>query len=196
MGSSSSKQQERREQRHKDFHSFRERIYNSVSDEVARRMMLQREVQMSVNIAKARDTLQIFGPLWLTLTTGIVTAVALKKPVPHVAGIPVVVGGLALTNMADMAYGNKLQRVSKEAERIMEHERYRFVAPKQVSRGVFNMLWKDTHHVQVSLESIFFFLFHTDCISHIGYLSCSGTLFQVLFRRRQGCALGRRHTGP
>ena len=32
--------------------------------------------------------------------------------------------GFVLCNMADMAYGTKLTRVTKEAEYIMEHERY------------------------------------------------------------------------
>ena len=40
-------------------------------------------------------------------------------------------GGFGLANMADMAYGNKLTRVVKEAEHIMENERGRFIPPKQ-----------------------------------------------------------------
>lgn len=37
--------------------------------------------------------------------------------------MPIVIGSLVLGNMADMAYGNKLARVTKEAEYIMEFER-------------------------------------------------------------------------
>lgn len=47
------------------------------------------------------------------------------------AGVPVVVGGLVLGNIADMAYGNKLARVSKEAEHIIKHERARLVPMEQ-----------------------------------------------------------------
>ena len=47
------------------------------------------------------------------------------------ASVPIVVGGLVLGNIADMAYGNKLSRVSKEAEHIIEYERARLVPMKQ-----------------------------------------------------------------
>mmetsp|Transcript_1534 Transcript_1534/g.2094 ORF Transcript_1534/g.2094 Transcript_1534/m.2094 type:complete len:100 (+) Transcript_1534:1-300(+) len=53
------------------------------------------------------------------------------RQVPHLLMVPVVVGGLALGNLADMAYGNKLARVGKEAELILQEERYRFVPMKQ-----------------------------------------------------------------
>ena len=99
----------------------------SVETEVYRKMMVQREVQMAVNIAKARDNLQVFGSIWLTYGTGLVTAAALKKPVPGPAAIPLVVGAVMLGNMADLAYGNKLARVNKEAAYLLEHERARFV---------------------------------------------------------------------
>jgi len=107
--------------------SFRDRI----DDEITRRMMIQREVQMSINIAKARDTLQIFGSVWGTYVSGITIAKIAGKSIPPVAGVPMVVGGVLLGNMADMAYGNKLSRVSKEAEYIMENERQRLVPMKQ-----------------------------------------------------------------
>lgn len=108
-----------------------ERTKERISDEVYQRAMIQREIQMSVNIAKARDTIQIFGTAWLTLVSGVVIAKLAKKPVPGILGVPVVVGGIVLGNMADMAYGNKLQRVCREAEYIMEFEKERFVPFKQ-----------------------------------------------------------------
>ena len=98
MGSSSSKP------------SFQERVKATVEEEVARKMMQQRELNMSLNIAKARDALQIFGSIYLTGVSGITVAKLAGKPVPHVAMVPVLVGGIVLGNMADMAYGNKLQR--------------------------------------------------------------------------------------
>lgn len=100
-------------------------------------MMLQREVQMAVNIARARDTLSIFGSAWLILVSGTGIALAMKRPVPPFIGLPIVIGGLALGNIADMAYGNKLNRVVNEAEYIMEFERGRFVPPKQAAFSKF-----------------------------------------------------------
>ena len=86
---------------------------------------------MSVNIAKARDTIQIFGSVYLTFVTGITVAKLAGKSVPPIAGVPVVIGGLMLGNIFDLAYGNKLARVSKEAEYIMEYERSRLVPMRQ-----------------------------------------------------------------
>ena len=92
--------------------------------------MIQREVQMAVNIAKARDTLQIFGSAWATFV-GVATVAKLAgRNVPPTTGIPIVLGGLVLGNIADMAYGNKLARVSKEAEHIIGNERVRLVPTK------------------------------------------------------------------
>ena len=51
MGGTNSRERER---------SFVDSIRTSVEDEMARRMMLQREVQLAVNIAKARDTIWVF----------------------------------------------------------------------------------------------------------------------------------------
>jgi Uncharacterised conserved protein (DUF2368) len=105
----------------------RDNFVASVETEVYRKMMVQREVQMAINIAKARDNLQVFGTLWLTYASGLAVATLAKRPVPAPAAIPLVVGGIALGNMADMAYGNKLARVNKEAAYLLEHERARFV---------------------------------------------------------------------
>lgn len=69
-----------------------------------------------------------------SLFAGLSVAKLAGRPVPSVAVVPVVVGGFLLGNMADMAYGNKLARVTKEAEHILENERVRFVPVKQVSR--------------------------------------------------------------
>jgi Uncharacterised conserved protein (DUF2368) len=128
MGGASSRESER---------SFVDSIRTSVEDEMARRMMLQREVQMAVNIAKARDTIWVFGSAWSVLTTAVLGARAAGKTVPSAAGIPVVVGALVLGNMADMAYGNKLARVNKEAEYILENERGRFVPFRQAPFSKF-----------------------------------------------------------
>ena len=129
MGNSSTKPStdEKKEQ----FSSFAQRLKANVETEFAKRAMMQREVQMAINIAKARDNLQIFGSLWLTLVSGVGAARVAGKPIPSAVGIPVVVGAIVLGNLADMAYGNKLQRVTLEAEHILDNERARFVPVKQ-----------------------------------------------------------------
>jgi len=115
-------------------------IRDRVEEEIARRMMIQREVQMAVNIAKARDTLQIFGSAWATFV-GVATVAKLAgKNVPPTTGIPIVIGGLVLGNIADMAYGNKLAHVSKEAEHIIDNERVRLVPTKQAPASRFYTL--------------------------------------------------------
>ena len=89
--------------------------------------MMQREIQMAINIARARDTIQIFGSIYLTFVGGVSVAKILKKPVPNLVGIPIVIGGIMLGNLIDMAYGNKLARVNKEAQHILQNERERVV---------------------------------------------------------------------
>eukprot|EP00471_Norrisiella_sphaerica_P006128 CAMPEP_0184489918 /NCGR_PEP_ID=MMETSP0113_2-20130426/16658_1 /TAXON_ID=91329 /ORGANISM="Norrisiella sphaerica, Strain BC52" /LENGTH=163 /DNA_ID=CAMNT_0026873577 /DNA_START=52 /DNA_END=543 /DNA_ORIENTATION=+ len=103
----------------------------NVVDTISEQAKLQREIQMSINIARARDSLQWYGGLYSAFLSGVGVAKITGKPVPPVAAIPVVVGGFMLANMTDMAYGTKLQRVVKEAEYLMEHERGRFPPPKQ-----------------------------------------------------------------
>ena len=102
-------------------------------------MMIQREIQMAINIARARDTIQIFGSIYLTFVGGISVAKILKKPVviPNIVGIPIVIGGIMLGNLIDMAYGNKLARVNKEAQHILQNERERLVPFPQASFSKF-----------------------------------------------------------
>ena len=103
------------------------KIKENVEDEIARRAMIQREIQMAVKLAQMRDTLQIFGSAYTVYISGLLTARILRKPLPPITMVPAVIGGLVLGNMADMAYGNKLNRVVREAEYILDHEKGRFV---------------------------------------------------------------------
>lgn len=120
---------------------FFSRVKSNMEDEIYRKLMIQREVQMAVSIARARDTIQIFGTVWGIYTASIMVAQGIRKvKVPPAANIPVVVGALVLGNMADMAYGNKLQRVTKEAEYILNHESDRFVP---VSQAPFEKFYVD-----------------------------------------------------
>lgn len=129
MGSSSSKHQSKGPK--EEITSFGQKIKQNLETEFAKRAMMQREVQMAVNIAKARDNLQIFGSMWLSLVSLVSVARLAGKKVASVVGVPIVIGGIVLGNMADMAYGNKLQRVNLEAEYILENEKARFVPMKQ-----------------------------------------------------------------
>eukprot|EP00186_Timspurckia_oligopyrenoides_P002956 CAMPEP_0182450234 /NCGR_PEP_ID=MMETSP1172-20130603/39893_1 /TAXON_ID=708627 /ORGANISM="Timspurckia oligopyrenoides, Strain CCMP3278" /LENGTH=254 /DNA_ID=CAMNT_0024647771 /DNA_START=365 /DNA_END=1129 /DNA_ORIENTATION=- len=124
MGSVTSKLEQQKQ-------SLADSIKANVEEDITRRMMLQREVQMAVNIAMARDTIYIFGSLWLTLVSGLTIAKLMKKPVPIFAGIPVVMGAITLGNLADMAYGTKMARVMKEAAHLMDNEKPRFVPMPQ-----------------------------------------------------------------
>ena len=56
--------------------SFGAKVKAAVDEELGRRMMVQREVQMAVNIAKARDTIQIFGSAWAVFVSGVAGRVA------------------------------------------------------------------------------------------------------------------------
>ena len=110
---------------------MKESIKDELEAEIARKAMMQREIEMSVNMARARDQLQIFGSVYVTLVTILTAAKLSGRPVPHVAAIPVVAGGVMLGNIWDLAYGTKLIRVVKEAENILANERGRFVPPSQ-----------------------------------------------------------------
>jgi hypothetical protein len=91
---------------------------------------------LAVSIAKARDALQWYGGLYAGIFSIAVPA-ALAGKAPKVVLAPALVGGFMLINMADMAYGNKLQRVVSEAEYIMENERERFVPPQELPFSKF-----------------------------------------------------------
>lgn len=127
MGSSASSKQQ--QPQHKPKPST---VVDLVNDEIARRMMQQREMQMAIRIAQARDTIGYFGSAWLTLVGSVGTARILGHRPPPVLGVPIVVGALVLGNLVDLAYGNKMMRVVKEAEHILEHERGRLVPFRQV----------------------------------------------------------------
>lgn len=102
-----------------------------VSDAAYGYMAKQREIQMSVNMAQARDMTQYVAGVWCGLATvgalGTMRLGAFPKPLAIPLCVLPIVGGY----QADMAYGTKLRRVTLEAQHIMDAERYRFVPPKQ-----------------------------------------------------------------
>merc|ERR1712046_27832 len=91
----------------------------------------QREMQMSIEIARARDALQWYSGLYSAFVGTGTLAFLVGRPFPSFAAVPLVLGGFSLANMYDAAYGSKMARVVKEAENIMVEERSRFVPPKQ-----------------------------------------------------------------
>merc|ERR1711934_144114 len=103
-----------------------------VKQEMMHNMQLSMEVQKAVGIAQMRDMLQWYGGLYSAIVTAItIKAITPGPKVPHVAAIPVVMGGFMLCNIADAAYGNKMVRVRKEAEHLIANERHLFVPPRQ-----------------------------------------------------------------
>lgn len=107
MGSSSSKAESNDDQVEDKFTEFTQRVRTNVEDEFAKKAMMQREVQMAINLSKARDNLQIFGSLWLTFVSGVAVARVAGKPVPGVMSVPIVVGAVFLGNLAGKSSGGK-----------------------------------------------------------------------------------------
>lgn len=98
---------------------------------MASNAMRQREIQMSIEIARARESLLWTGGLYSFFLAGTGLAVAAGQRVPKPVAIPFIVFGVGVANLYDLAYGNKLQRVIKEAEHILQNERSRLVPAKQ-----------------------------------------------------------------
>lgn len=115
-------------------------IENKIDNKINRRMMIQREIQMSVNIAQARDTLMWFGGLYSFYLISLSLAILTRRNIPKVVGIPGILGGFGLLNMYDLAYGSKLTRVVKEAEYIMDNERWRLIPPEN---SPFHKMYED-----------------------------------------------------
>ena len=107
------------------------RLEKAVDEKMARRAMLMREVELSVGMARARDSLMWYGSLYSVFATGVLSAKLAGKALPPVLAVPIVMGGFGLANLTDLAYGNKLCRIVKEAEHIMDHERGRLIPPHQ-----------------------------------------------------------------
>uniref|UniRef100_A0A7S1UDC7 Plasminogen receptor (KT) n=1 Tax=Phaeomonas parva TaxID=124430 RepID=A0A7S1UDC7_9STRA len=110
------------------------KIAEEMRETQLRAVMIQREIQMAVNVAKARDTLQWFGGLYSAFAGAVTLRALTGGRLPGIVGVPLVMGGFGLANLADMVYGTKLVRVRKEAERILDdpYQRARlFVPPKQ-----------------------------------------------------------------
>ena len=85
--------------------------------------MLQRQVQMATNVAMAKDRLLYLGSF--TATLAVVGAAKRSRA----ALVPVLPLSFLCAWHADMVYGNKLERVCADAERLLETDKERFVLP-------------------------------------------------------------------
>jgi len=82
--------------------------------------MQVREMQMAVNIARSRDIFRWYASFAGTVAVlGTVAAIKTRKPLPLIPTLPL---GWIAAFQWDMAYGNKLQRVRKEAGQILDEK--------------------------------------------------------------------------
>ena len=119
-------------------------VEHTIDEKMMKRAMLQREIQLSIGIAQARDNLNWFASLYTALLTGLIVAKVANMPIPKAAAIPVFMGAFGLAFQADFAYGNKLARVTREAEFIMDNEQERFIPPQQAPFSKFYAEQKKT----------------------------------------------------
>jgi hypothetical protein len=129
-------------------------IEQSIDRKINQRAMIQREIQMSVGLAQARDSLMWFGSLYSIFITGLSSAILLKKSVPKVVALPVVLGGFGLLNLYDFAYGSKITRVAKEAEFILDNERYRLIPPLNAPFSGLYEAERNENHPFVTSEAV------------------------------------------
>ena len=130
---------------------------------------------MSINILKARDTIQIFGSTYATFVGGVCIAKLAGRNVPPVVGVPIAIGGLVLGNIFDMVYGNKLARVTKEAEHIMEYEISRLMPRgRHQSRDFIRMKKKEVCLILLLLLVL------------CGRVDCLVVLLSLLLGQRKG----------
>nr|XP_023021382.1 plasminogen receptor (KT)-like [Leptinotarsa decemlineata] len=79
-----------------------------------------RERQVALEIAKSRELFYWYGAFYLTSIAWAVTCYRFKrKPVFLTPLVPLT---FVITYQADLAYGNKLQRIIVEAENILQFE--------------------------------------------------------------------------
>jgi len=104
---------------------------HTMRDQVIGFQAQQREVQMAIGMAQTRDLLQYIFGVWTGFAAIGVLATAKHRKFPAPLAIPLLVLPIVGGYQYDFAYHNKLRRVTQEAEHILEHERFRFIPPKQ-----------------------------------------------------------------
>mmetsp|Transcript_10499 Transcript_10499/g.17117 ORF Transcript_10499/g.17117 Transcript_10499/m.17117 type:complete len:151 (+) Transcript_10499:1639-2091(+) len=124
-------------------------VESSLKDRGLHYMATQRELGIAVSISQTRDLLQWMGGVWcglasIALVAGVKSR-ASNAAFPKQLLIPLGVLPLMGAYQWDMAYGTKIERVAKEAEHVLEHERHRFIPPKQAP---FSTLYETNEKVQ------------------------------------------------
>ena len=97
----------------------------------------QREAQIAVAIAQARDTLQFYATMYGCLVTGAGVQLLKTGKVPIMMAPPLFIGTFGITYLTDVAYGTKTRRVALEAAYILEHERELLAPPKNLPFAKF-----------------------------------------------------------
>ena len=77
----------------------------------------------------------------MTLLTGVGLRALARKPVPAAALGPIFVIPYIMAYQADLAYGNKSDRIYHEANRIQEEEAHWFTAVKPEDSKKKLMMW-------------------------------------------------------
>ena len=78
----------------------------------------QRETQLAVELARAKDRFHFYCGFYCTVVFfGSLAAMKLRNPAPLVG--PMIPTTWALAYQYDMVYGNKLERITQEAERML-----------------------------------------------------------------------------
>lgn len=90
--------------------------------------MAQRELQLAMQIAKMRDDFWWLVSMQGTMATFLVLGAA-KTHNPKLLG-PLIPFGFSASYFYDAAYGQKMERLQRNAVDVLRHERERFVPPE------------------------------------------------------------------
>jgi hypothetical protein len=89
----------------------------------------QRETQMALELARAKDRFHFFCGLYSTVfCAGLTAAFHLRNPAPLIG--PLIPLTWAFAFQYDLVYGNKLERIMAETNRLLIEEPERFAVPK------------------------------------------------------------------
>ena len=87
----------------------------------AQKTMMQEQMkkQMAMAIAGQREMLNWQFGTYIGFVTGVVVAKLKGASLPAAARVPLIIAPIIMAYQADMAYGNKADRIKAEADRIL-----------------------------------------------------------------------------
>jgi hypothetical protein len=85
-----------------------------------------RRMQMAQMMAMRRDMVMWMGGAWALAVSALVAGRAAGRAVPPIAALPLAAYTVVLAYNADAAYGNKMERVNKEFDKIVTSEKHWF----------------------------------------------------------------------